>query len=169
MTDAARPAPGIPRAGHKVSRRTFLSGLGLFVAAAAAARLPEIGSKFADSRPGQGPRWVTFGPLSGLAPGTPAGYAYVRKVKDGWSEAMQTGLAYVVADGRGGARAYANLCTHNGCRVTWQPDRTAFLCPCCGGLYGADGSVLSGPPPQPLEELPCRVCEGEVEVLLIVL
>ncbi len=168
MTDAARPASGIARAGHKVSRRTFLSGLGLFVAAAAAASLPEIDSYFSNVTESGGARWVTLGPLSGLAPGTPAGYAYARKIKDGWTAALQTGLAYVVADGRGGARVYANLCTQNGCRVTWQAARGAFLCPCCGGLYSVDGRVLSGPPPRALEELACRVRDGQVQVLLAV-
>jgi menaquinol-cytochrome c reductase iron-sulfur subunit len=39
-----------------------------------------------------------------------------------------------------------------------------FLCPCHGGVYYADGTVSSGPPPKRLPTYPVRVRAGQVEI-----
>ena len=49
--------------------------------------------------------------------------------------------------------AMSAVCTHLGCVVTWQGQAGEFLCPCHGGRFSADGQVLGGPPPSPLEPL----------------
>jgi cytochrome b6-f complex iron-sulfur subunit len=47
-------------------------------------------------------------------------------------------------------RAFSAICTHLGCIVKWDPASRKILCPCHAGVFGADGQVLSGPPPRPL-------------------
>ena len=37
-------------------------------------------------------------------------------------------------------------CTHLGCQVQWDGEGKKFKCPCHGGVYSHDGSVVSGPP-----------------------
>lgn len=49
--------------------------------------------------------------------------------------------------------ALSAVCTHLGCVVSWQDQAGEFLCPCHGGRFSADGQVLGGPPPKPLETL----------------
>ena len=49
--------------------------------------------------------------------------------------------------------ALSAVCTHLGCVVTWQDQAGEFLCPCHGGRFSAEGQVLGGPPPSPLESL----------------
>lgn len=49
--------------------------------------------------------------------------------------------------------AFTAVCTHLGCVVAWQEQAGEFLCPCHGGRFSADGQVLAGPPPRPLESL----------------
>lgn len=49
--------------------------------------------------------------------------------------------------------ALSAVCTHLGCVVAWQDQAEEFLCPCHGGRFSADGQVLAGPPPKPLESL----------------
>jgi nitrite reductase/ring-hydroxylating ferredoxin subunit len=49
--------------------------------------------------------------------------------------------------------ALSAVCTHLGCVVAWQDQAGEFLCPCHGGRFSADGQVLGGPPPKPLETL----------------
>ncbi len=49
--------------------------------------------------------------------------------------------------------ALSAVCTHLGCVVAWQEQASEFLCPCHGGRFSADGQVLGGPPPSPLESL----------------
>lgn len=50
--------------------------------------------------------------------------------------------------------ALSAVCTHLGCIVQWLPDRGELLCPCHGGRFATDGSVLGGPPSRPLEAIP---------------
>ncbi len=54
------------------------------------------------------------------------------------------------------------VCTHAGCTVAWSAAHDRFDCPCHGGAYRIDGSVLTGPPPGPLAELAVEVRNGEV-------
>jgi cytochrome b6-f complex iron-sulfur subunit len=48
------------------------------------------------------------------------------------------------------------LCTHQGCEVSWQPDRQRYFCPCHDGTFDAEGQVTGGPPPRPLRSYPVR-------------
>lgn len=52
------------------------------------------------------------------------------------------------------------ICPHAGCTVAWQQDQTAFVCPCHGSKFAADGQVLQGPANKPLPTYPTRV-EGD--------
>ena len=54
-------------------------------------------------------------------------------------------------------KALSAICTHLGCQVEWKRDQNAFVCPCHEGTYAMVGTVLSGPPPAPLRELPLTV------------
>lgn len=47
--------------------------------------------------------------------------------------------------------ALSAVCTHLGCVVAWQEQAGEFLCPCHAGRFSAEGQVLGGPPPKPLE------------------
>jgi glycine/D-amino acid oxidase-like deaminating enzyme/nitrite reductase/ring-hydroxylating ferredoxin subunit len=42
-------------------------------------------------------------------------------------------------------------CRHLGCMVAWNPLEQTWDCPCHGGRYRGDGTVLYGPPTQDLE------------------
>lgn len=77
---------------------------------------------------------------------TPAGPIWIRR----------SGAAVTALSGR---------CTHQGCHVQWRQDASAFVCPCHGGRYDAQGKVLQGPPPAPLAPFPVRVQDGVAEVL----
>jgi cytochrome b6-f complex iron-sulfur subunit len=65
--------------------------------------------------------------------------------------------AVLVKPKGGGLAAFSAVCTHLGCVVQWQKGQDRFLCPCHGGLFSAQGTVLGGPPPKPLEALPLVV------------
>lgn len=60
--------------------------------------------------------------------------------------------------------ALTAVCTHLGCIVKWVSDKGEFLCPCHGGRYSAQGKVLSGPPPRPLESYPIKIEDTELVV-----
>jgi len=48
--------------------------------------------------------------------------------------------------------ALSATCTHSDvCQVRWERQLRQVVCPCHRGVFDMNGSVLSGPPPRPLE------------------
>ena len=63
-----------------------------------------------------------------------------------------------------GVHVISTHCTHWGCTVKIQDDKT-FLCPCHRGRYDASGQVTKGPPKKPLEWYEAKLSDaGEVMV-----
>lgn len=60
--------------------------------------------------------------------------------------------------------AFSAVCTHLGCIVKWEQDKGEFLCPCHAGRFSAEGAVLGGPPPKPLESLPVALAGDQILV-----
>ncbi len=56
--------------------------------------------------------------------------------------------------------ALSRVCTHLGCLVEYEKAKNRLLCPCHAGIYTLEGTVVSGPPPKPLQKFPLKV-EGE--------
>ncbi len=56
--------------------------------------------------------------------------------------------------------ALSRVCTHLGCLVEYEKAKNRLLCPCHAGVYTLEGTVVSGPPPKPLQKFPLKV-EGE--------
>jgi Rieske Fe-S protein len=69
---------------------------------------------------------------------------------------------FVVLDSLG-FYAISSNCTHMGCTI--NPMGSGFRCPCHGARYDADGAVLSGPAPRPLEHYAmCVLSNGHLAV-----
>jgi len=60
--------------------------------------------------------------------------------------------------------AVSGVCTHLGCVVKWQHSRRIFFCPCHGGRFAPDGTVLGGPPPSPLPQFDVAERQGKLVV-----
>jgi Rieske Fe-S protein len=67
--------------------------------------------------------------------------------------------AYLIRSGDT-IRALSATCTHARCAVSWQVNSRQFHCPCHRGSFDSQGSVVSGPPPRALDELPIVVENG---------
>lgn len=72
------------------------------------------------------------------------------------------GILFRAEDGT--FKAFSLLCTHLACTVSWIPEKKEFYCPCHEGFFDAEGKVLSGPPPAPLERWKVEV-NGEKVVV----
>jgi cytochrome b6-f complex iron-sulfur subunit len=58
--------------------------------------------------------------------------------------------------------ALSAVCTHLGCIVKWVKDEQELLCPCHGGRFSTDGTVLGGPPPAALELYPVSLQDDQI-------
>ena len=111
-------------------------------------------------------RWVRAGSTATLVPGVPVPRVLAVLRVDGWYRERARETVFLVWDGGAGVHALSATCTHLGCQVRWEAADRQFHCPCHGGVYGADGAVLSGPPPRPLEAIAARVDPADGSVLV---
>ena len=110
--------------------------------------------------------WLPAVDLSELEDGTPHPAALRVARADGATEIVERRMIYVVRSVDGSVRALDSTCTHLGCRTRFNPESKRIECPCHGGVYDADGNVVSGPPPSPLRSLPTRVEDDTIFVEL---
>ncbi len=64
-------------------------------------------------------------------------------VKEGDLIIINTGDGFV---------ALSNICTHQGCVVSYDSQENKLPCPCHGSVYSTTGSVLEGPAENPLRK-----------------
>ena len=110
-------------------------------------------------------RWIRAASLLDLTPGTPVPRVLSVRRSDGWYRERVRQTVFLVRDGDS-VKALSATCTHLGCQVRWEREKKQFLCPCHGGVYDAQGRVLDGPPPRPLDSVDVRVDTSSDEVLV---
>jgi Rieske Fe-S protein len=119
------------------------------VIAGGAALLPGLSSRREN--------WVPAGRLRDLHEDEPTAVT-VRVVRDdGYYEAVDQQVVFLVKSSSGDVRALSSTCTHLGCRVGYDPVKNVIKCPCHGGTFSAEGLVIAGPPPRPLPGVSARV------------
>lgn len=119
-------------------------------------------------RPSAGPerRWRRAGNLYELTPNVPVPRVLALPRQDGWYRERTRETVFLVWDGDKTVHALSATCTHLGCQVRWDAASTTFRCPCHGGVFDAQGNVVDGPPPRPLDRVDTRLDESGAEVLV---
>lgn len=64
----------------------------------------------------------------------------------------------------GELKALTATCTHLACTVQYRGDRSDIWCACHNGVYDANGTNISGPPPKPLTRLDVAVRGDKVVI-----
>jgi Rieske Fe-S protein len=108
-------------------------------------------------RAAQADRWVRAGGVSELTPNVPIPRVVSLSRQDGWYRERARETLFLVWDGAKGVYAMSATCTHLGCQVRWDSDSAKFRCPCHGGVFDAQGHVVEGPPPRPLDRVTARI------------
>ena len=111
-------------------------------------------------------RWIRAGTTSDLKPDEPVARVLSVSRVDGWYRSRERETVFLVWDGDQTIRALSATCTHLGCQVAWVAKDKKFRCPCHGGVFGADGAVLEGPPPRPLDAIEARIDPADTSVLV---
>lgn len=105
--------------------------------------------------------WVPILDDAELGPGQTRETSYILRVRDGFAVVDRKYSVFLKRSGED-VVAFDPTCTHLGCRVTWVEGKERYLCPCHGGVFDADGNVVSGPPPKPLITYSVKVEDGKI-------
>jgi len=104
--------------------------------------------------------WIRLGAVSKVELDTPTLFKTTVETETGWISTQEEISAYVLTQNGQDFSVMSNICTHLGCRVRWIADDERFYCPCHNGVFAKDGSVVSGPPPRPLDRFESKVEDG---------
>jgi Rieske Fe-S protein len=165
MQDNNRGSPVVP---GETGRRTFLAQVIAACAAFLAALLgiPAIGAAIGPALKHEENEWLALGSPSSFPVGVPKAVNVTVANRDGWIETTTVKGVWVVRQADDSFVVYNGRCTHLGCAYNWQTEQQQFACPCHAGVFGIDGNVLAGPPPRPLDMLPTRIEDGELQTQL---
>jgi cytochrome b6-f complex iron-sulfur subunit len=61
-------------------------------------------------------------------------------------------------------QAISNICTHQGCEISWVASDNLYECPCHGSKYDLSGKNVAGPAPRPLAHFKTQVVNGRLLV-----
>jgi succinate dehydrogenase / fumarate reductase, iron-sulfur subunit len=150
------------------ARRNFLAGAIAALHAAIGGTLAFVlgGSVLSPSFAVRREKWLAAGTLSELAENEPVPVA-VRVVRaDGYTQVVDRHVVFLVRTGEADVYALSSVCTHLGCRVSWNAADKELRCPCHGGAFDRHGTVKAGPPPVPLARLATRIDGGRILVQL---
>ena len=111
-------------------------------------------------------RWVRAGTIGELTKNVPVARVLAVPREDGWFRARSRETVFLVWDGAREVKVFSATCTHLGCQVLWDAKTKHFKCPCHGGVYAADGKVLDGPPPRPLEIVEAKIEDADDSILV---
>ncbi|MFZ0593530.1 MAG: Rieske (2Fe-2S) protein [Bryobacteraceae bacterium] len=145
-------------------RRTFLTEIGVIAAGIAAAIVTVPAIAFLLGLRKTPSSWRSLGHLDDFKIGETVEVSFTDPSPLPWSGVTAKTAAWLRRKDQQEFVAFAIYCTHLGCPVRWIPTADLFMCPCHGGVFYADGTVASGPPPKPLVQYPVRVNAGLVEI-----
>jgi menaquinol-cytochrome c reductase iron-sulfur subunit len=147
------------------ARRNFLSRFVIAVQAAIGGAVTYVvgGAALAPSFASHSRSWQRAASVNDLADGVPTPVTLRLIRQDGYRQVVDRRVVYIQRD-TAGVRVLDSTCTHLGCRTRYDDASKHFVCPCHGGVYDADGSVLDGPPPAPLRRIDARIDGDDVVV-----
>jgi menaquinol-cytochrome c reductase iron-sulfur subunit len=151
--------PAYPPEIETTTRRHFFVGAiyGLWTAIGAALGIPALIYLLFPPKAHTNDEWVAAGDLSRITPNTPVEVTFRRNRVDGWKVTSEKSTAWVVKDASNRVAAFGPQCTHLGCAIRWDDSKTEFLCPCHNSVFDAQGKVVSGPAPRPLDRYETKV------------
>jgi len=151
----------------KIDRRNFMKATIVAIGAliGAAVGIPAIEYIVGPAIKKNTQNWIQLGVVSKVELNSPTLFKATIQSQTGWINTQEEISVYVLTDDGQNYIAMSNVCTHLGCRVRWVSDQGKFFCPCHNGVFAKDGSVISGPPPRPLDRFQTKVENGALFIL----
>ena len=85
---------------------------------------------------------------AGALDSIPAGTWTLRPIEivrqDGWAKSRQSRSVWVLVTGSAASevQVLSPICPHLGCPIGWSADASQFRCPCHGGTFDKDGTLV---------------------------
>jgi menaquinol-cytochrome c reductase iron-sulfur subunit len=150
-------------AGGQTRRSFYIAGIyAIGAAITAALALPAAAYLLAAPKTRRNEEWVDIGDVTQLAVDRPVEMVARRNRADGWKIVSEKVTAWVVKSKDNRVVAFGPQCTHLGCAHHWDDGSKEFVCPCHNSLFAADGRVISGPAPRPLDRYDLKVESGRI-------
>ena len=151
----------------KVPRRQMLTilGIGLNAIAGVLFAVPVIGYILAPGARREMKKdlsWVSLGEIAKFPVGQTRFATYRNPSVVAWDGDTGNVACWVRRVTGDTWQVFAVNCAHLGCPVRWFPQSGLFMCPCHGGVYYADGSRASGPPPRGLFQYAYKIEGGQL-------
>ena len=108
--------------------------------------------------------WVDVGKATDIRKGSPMKVDFVARKRDAWAVTEKRSSAWISTQDGSSFTVFDPRCTHLGCPYRWDQEKKQFLCPCHAAVFAADGSVVSGPPPRPLDQYAAKVSAGRLMI-----
>jgi menaquinol-cytochrome c reductase iron-sulfur subunit len=87
--------------------------------------------------------------------------------QDGWDKTRQSRSVWAyVAGGAAAAdvKILSPICPHLGCPIAQPAASSQFKCPCHGGTFSMDGTLVGGPPSRGMDSLEFQIRNGHLWV-----
>ena len=142
---------------ESLSRRDFMKAGIYFVGGliGAAVGIPSIAYLIDPAlQEGAKEAWIPVGKLTDMPEtGKPYPFSFTRVQVNGWERTATSQGGFVIRNSEDPKDLVVlnSRCTHLGCTVNWKGEEKMFLCPCHDASFDAEGTVLDGPPPRPLD------------------
>jgi len=156
---------------RELPRREFLARMVGAVGGGLAALLgiPAAVFVIGPSQQRTGGDWVPLGAVEEFPLEKPRLMSATVAKQQGWVIEEQELSVFVSTEDGVDFVAMSDRCTHLGCRVRYvdEIDEAAgpgFFCPCHNGVFDAEGGIVAGPIPTPLDRLETKVEEGQLFV-----
>jgi menaquinol-cytochrome c reductase iron-sulfur subunit len=151
----------------KISRRDFMKGTIVAIGGliGLAIGIPAVEYIVGPALKKNVQNWIQLGAVSKVELNTPTLFKANIQNQTGWIVSQDELSVYILTEDGQNYTAISNVCTHLGCRVRWIPSENKFACPCHNGVFAKDGSVISGPPPRPLDRYQTKVENGILFIL----
>ena len=153
---------------HAVSRRNFVKIVMAFLGTVMVSviGIPATGYLVSPAaRKPESDAWIPLEPLENYPIGVPIRFNFTRSTINGWEKTVNSHGVFVVRQDDSQVRVFSNVCTHLGCRVSWHTDLQHYVSPCHNGHFDMLGTVLSGPPPRPLDEFTTKIEASNLYIL----
>jgi Rieske Fe-S protein len=108
--------------------------------------------------------WIPAGPVENYPVGVPTLFNFNRTKVNGWEKTVNSYGVYITRHEDGSILALSNKCTHLSCRVNWNLDVNAYVCPCHDANFDINGQIVKGPQPRPLDAYETKVEENIILV-----